>query len=117
MATILIIEDEDDLRLLLRLMLRSEAYEILEAATGAEAAELWSSADLVLLDIRLPDIDGLDLLRSLPDTGAPVIAMSAHAGRDIRAAAIEAGCIAYLTKPFAATELSDTIRTHLAAAS
>ena len=116
MATILIIEDEEDLRLLLRLSLRNEAYVILEAATGAAGAALWSSADLVLLDIRLPDINGLDLLRSLPVSATPVIAMSAHAGRDIRATAIEAGCVAYLIKPFTPTELTDAIRTHLAAA-
>lgn len=116
MATILIIEDEEDLRLLLRLSLSNEAYVILEAATGAAGAALWSSADLVLLDIRLPDINGLDLLRSLPVGATPVIAMSAHAGRDIRATAIEAGCVAYLTKPFTPTELTDAIRTHLPAA-
>lgn len=116
MATILIIEDEEDLRLLLRLSLSGEAYEILEAATGGEGAALWPSADLVLLDIRLPDINGLDLLRSLPLTATPVIAMSAHAGREIRAAAIEAGCVEYLTKPFTPTELTDAIRAHLPAA-
>jgi two-component system, OmpR family, KDP operon response regulator KdpE len=113
MATILIIEDEEDLRLLLRLTLSGEGHQILEAATGAAGAALWSDADLVLLDIRLPDINGLDLLRGLPVSATPVIAMSAHAGRDIRAAAIEAGCVEYLTKPFTPTELSGAIRTHL----
>lgn len=113
MATILIIEDEEDLRLLLRLSLSGEEYVILEAATGAAGAALWPSADLVLLDLRLPDINGLDLLRSVPVTAAPVIAMSAHAGPDIRAAAFEAGCVEYLTKPFTATELTDAIRRHL----
>lgn len=116
MATILIIEDEADLRLLLRLSLSGGAYVILEAATGATGAALWPSADLVLLDIRLPDINGLDLLRSLLPTATPVIAMSAHAGRDIRAAALEAGCVEYLTKPFTPTALTDAIRAHLPAA-
>jgi len=144
MATILIVEDEDDLRLLLRLSLMSEPHQILEAATGAEAAEQWSSADLILLDISLPDIDGLDLLRGTRDNaasvddaasvngatvngasvngasvngasvkGAKVIAISAHAGADFRAAAIEAGCVDYLTKPFRPTELLEAIRGHL----
>lgn len=113
MATILIIEDEEDLRLLLRFTLGGEGHQIVEAATGAAGAALWSDADLVLLDIRLPDINGLDLLRSLPVTATPVIAMSAHAGRDIRDAAIEAGCVEYLTKPFTPTELSGAIRAHL----
>jgi CheY-like chemotaxis protein len=65
MPTILIVEDEEDLRLLMRLSLSREPYTFLEAATGAEAAELWSKADLILLDLRLPDTDGLDLLREL----------------------------------------------------
>lgn len=113
MATILIIEDDEDLRLLLRLSLSGEDYVILEAATGSAGVALWPSADLILLDIRLPDINGLDLLRSLPVIATPVIAMSAHADRATSAAAIEAGCVDYLTKPFAPTELIDAIRTHL----
>jgi len=78
MPTILIVEDEEDLRLLMRLSLSREPYTFLEAATGADAAELWSSADLILLDLRLPDTDGLDLLRELGTTKAPIIAVSAY---------------------------------------
>lgn len=115
MATILIVEDEEDLRLLLRLTLSRENHVVLEAATGAAGAALWSQADLVLLDIRLPDVDGLDLLRSLPSTATPVIAMSAY-GRDIRDVAIAAGCVEYLSKPFTPTELTTAIRSHLSAA-
>lgn len=117
MATILIVEDEEDLRLLLRLSLNSEAYTFLEAATGDEAAELWSNADLILLDLRLPDIDGLDLLRRLGTKGAPVIAMSAHSAGHLGPDAMEAGCVAYLAKPFTAAELLATVRAALPAAS
>lgn len=113
MATILIIEDEADLRLLLRLSLSGEDHVILEAATGAAGLALWTRADLILLDIRLPDTNGLDLMRSLPQHATPVIAMSAHAGRDIAASAIEAGCVAYLTKPFTQAQLTDTINRNL----
>ncbi|MGQ0430842.1 MAG: response regulator [Microthrixaceae bacterium] len=113
MATILIIEDEADLRLLLRLSLRGEDHAILEAATGADGLALWPLADLVLLDIRLPDTNGLDLMRSLPPQTTPVIAMSAHAGNDISASAIEAGCVEYLTKPFTQTQLTDAINRYL----
>jgi len=113
MATILIIEDEADLRLLLRLSLSGEDHVILEAATGAAGLALWSGADLVLLDIRLPDINGLDLMRSLPPQSTPVIAMSAHAGREISASAIEAGCVEFLTKPFTQTQLTDAINRNL----
>jgi len=117
MATILIVEDEEDLRLLMRMLLRNEPHQILEAATGAEAAELWPRADLVLLDIRLPDIDGLDLLRGRDNQSTPVIALSAHSAGDLRAAALEAGCVDYLTKPVASSELLDAIREHLHATS
>jgi two-component system, OmpR family, KDP operon response regulator KdpE len=117
MATILIIDDDDDLRLLLRLTLGRASYTVLDAATGAEAAELWPSADLILLDLRLPDIDGLDLLRGIGNRTAPVIAVSAHSAGHRRAAAIEAGCADYLTKPFTATELLDAVRASLPATS
>lgn len=109
MATILIVEDEEDLRLLLRLSLSSQPYQILEAATGAEAEELWSSADLILLDLRLPDIDGLDLLRGLGSVSAPVIALSAYTADQLGPAAMEAGCVGYLTKPFTTSELLDVV--------
>lgn len=117
MATILIVEDEEDLRLLLRLSLGSEPYTFLEAATGAEAAELWSSADLILLDLRLPDIDGLDLLRELGNGNAPIIALSGYSVQQLGPDAMEAGCVAYLKKPFTASELLDTVRAFMPAAS
>lgn len=113
MPTILIVEDEDDLRLLMRLLLGREPYDLLEAATGAAAAELWSSADLILLDLRLPDIDGLELLRGMADNSTPVIAVSAHSEGHLRAAAIEAGCKEYVAKPFTASELLDVVRANL----
>ncbi|NMM24477.1 MAG: response regulator [Phycicoccus sp.] len=117
MATILIVEDEEDLRLLLRLSLGGESYSFLEAATGAEAAVLWSRADLILLDLRLPDIDGLDLLRELGSTAAPVIALSGYPADQFGPDAIEAGCVAYLKKPFTAADLLDTVRAALPAGS
>jgi two-component system KDP operon response regulator KdpE len=117
MATILIVEDEEDLRLLLRLTLSREPYTFLEAASGAQAAELWTSADLILLDLRLPDADGLDLVRDLGSTSAPIIAVSAYSADQLAAAAMEAGCSGYLTKPFTAKELRDAVRALLPAAS
>jgi DNA-binding response OmpR family regulator len=117
MATILIVEDEEDLRLLLRLTLSRDSYTFLEASTGAEAAPLWSRADLILLDLRLPDTDGLDLLRALGSSGVPVIAVSAYSADQLGAEAMEAGCVDYLTKPFTASELLDAVRAVLPAAS
>lgn len=117
MPTILIVEDEEDLRLLMRLSLSREPYTFLEAATGADAAELWSSADLILLDLRLPDTDGLDLLRELGTTKAPIIAVSAYSADQLGRAAMEAGCVDYLTKPFTASELVETVRAFMPPAS
>jgi two-component system, OmpR family, KDP operon response regulator KdpE len=117
MATILIVEDEEDLRLLLRLTLSREPYAFLEASTGAEAAPLWLSADLILLDLRLPDTDGLDLVRQLGSSKAPIIAVSAYSADQLGAEAKEAGCVDYLTKPFTAAELLDAVRAVLPAAS
>jgi len=117
MPTILIVEDEEDLRLLMRLSLSREPYTFLEAATGAEAAELWSSADLILLDLRLPDTDGLDLLRELGTTKAPIIAVSAYSADQLGLEAMEAGCVDYLTRPFTASELVETVRAFMPPAS
>lgn len=117
MPTILIVEDEEDLRLLMRLSLSREPYTFLEAATGADAAELWSSADLILLDLRLPDTDGLNLLRELGTTKAPIIAVSAYSADQLGRAAMEAGCVDYLTKPFTASELVETVRAFMPPAS
>lgn len=116
MSTILIVDDEDDIRLLLRLLLSKEPHEFLEAATGAQAAELWSRADLILLDLRLPDTDSLDLVRELGSKAVPVIAVSAHSAGHRRAAAIEAGCVDYLTKPFTSLQLLDMVHAFLPAA-
>ena len=103
MPRILIVDDEEDFRMLLRLSLEMVGHEVEEAATGQQALQRLGEEglDLVLLDIRLPDLDGLDVLRRLADGHPPVAVMSAHAdARRMRAEALGAGSVAYLEKPF-----------------
>lgn len=107
---VLIVDDEPDLRLLLRFQLETAGFEVVEASDGLMALEKAADADLIVLDIRMPGIDGFEVMRRLPDGHAPVIALSAH-GRSVGAnAALEAGCALYFTKPYDANELADAIR-------
>ncbi|MGH2694276.1 MAG: response regulator [Actinomycetota bacterium] len=107
---ILVIDDEPDLRLLVRLILESAGYEIVEAATGEEGLDLMTDERprLVLLDIRLPGIDGWEVLeRMRVDHGGdiPVIIMSAHSSPRTLEKAKEHGTQGYLVKPFKEAEL------------
>lgn len=106
MAAVLIVDDEPDIRMLTRLSLEGDAHEVVEAATGEKALELAGSSDfdLVLLDIRLPGIDGWDVLRSLradhgPDE-LPIVIMSAHSSESTLIRARQEGSNDYIVKPF-----------------
>ena len=116
---ILVIEDHEENRRLLRDLLTSFGYELIEAVTGEDgviAAEN-ERPDLVLMDIQLPGIDGYETTRRIKAKQAlnhiPVIAVTSYAlsGDDVKAFA--AGCDAYVTKPFDPAELLEKIREHL----
>jgi PAS domain S-box-containing protein len=103
-TTILCVDDDADNRLSLALLLRAEPYRVLEAATGHEALRLAPQADLVLLDVRLPDLSGLEVCRRLKADPAtrlvPVILLSGCLTRgEDQATGLEGGGDAYLTKP------------------
>jgi two-component system cell cycle response regulator DivK len=104
-ARILLIEDNELNRDMLRRRLERRGYAVAEAVDGLGglAAAKASVPDLVLMDLRLPDIDGREVTRRLradPATaGVPVIALTAHAMEGDREAALEAGCDDYDTKP------------------
>ena len=105
MATrrVLVVDDEDLIRWSLTERLRADGHEVLEAATAAEALEkAQAGVDLVLLDYKLPDEDGLSVLRKIreldPDT--LVIMLTAHKGVEIVVVAMKAGAFDYATKPF-----------------
>ena len=113
---ILIIEDELQTRRFLRATLRAHDYQIVEAVTVREglAQAMGRSPDLILLDLGLPDGDGLALLRSLRTTMAtPVIVLSARGREQDKVTALDLGADDYLTKPFGVSELLARIRAAL----
>jgi len=111
---ILIVDDDEALRESLALVLAAESYEVLAAADGEAALALLEKgpADVVLCDLRMPGVDGLELLpqlaRRLP--GATLILMSAHGGPDLAIEAMQRGAYDYLAKPFAPSEALLAIR-------
>jgi two-component system KDP operon response regulator KdpE len=116
LARVLIVDDEEQIRLFLRITLRAAAYETLTAATGREAIELCSAkkADLVLLDLGLPDVSGLDVIRAIRvwDT-TPIIVVSVRSDDADKVAALDAGANDYVQKPFSTAELLARIRATL----
>jgi two-component system KDP operon response regulator KdpE len=108
MSKALIIDDEVQLRRLLRMLLEARGYETVEAATaqaGIEQACI-SCPDVVLLDLGLPDSDGVTVLRRLREwTDVPVLVLSVRNQESVKVAALEAGADDYVTKPFGAAEL------------
>jgi two-component system cell cycle response regulator DivK len=113
---ILVIEDQEDNRRIMRDLLTSAGYEVIEAVTGEAgvmAAET-HSPDLILMDIQLPDFDGYEATRRIKANPAlssiPVIAVTSYAlsGDDVKA--YEAGCDSYVSKPFSPRELLAKIR-------
>ena len=113
---ILIIEDQEDNRRIMRDLLTSAGYKVIEAVTG-EAGVMSAEAhcpDLILMDIQLPDFDGYEATRRIKANPAlsaiPVIAVTSYAlsGDDVKA--YEAGCDAYVSKPFSPRKLLAKIR-------
>lgn len=112
---VLVVEDEADLRLSLGLTLRVAGHEVVEAATGQEglAAALHPAdgeePDAVLLDLRLPDLDGWEVIEQLRAAGRfpelPVVVASADADPAARQRARALGCVGYLVKPFEPEQL------------
>lgn len=104
---VLVVEDERDIRDLLRRYLERAAYSVITAASGSEAMRAIesSAADLVLLDLGLPDIDGLELLRIAKAMGTPVIALTARSAVEDRIRGLEHGADDYVTKPFSPKEV------------
>ncbi len=111
--TLLIVEDEEPSRRALADYLEHRGYEIHQAATALEAIRQWDAhrADVVLLDLGLPDLDGVEVVRRIRrEATTPIIILSARGDERDKIAGLEAGADDYLTKPFATDELNARIR-------
>lgn len=114
--TILIIEDESQIRRFLRATLSTHGYRLIEASTGQEGLQQATThpPDIVILDLGLPDCDGLDVTRSLREwTNVPIIVLSARGQEQDKITALDAGADDYLTKPFSVGELMARMRVAL----
>ena len=115
-ARILVVDDEPQIRKLIDISLRSQGYATLLAGTGREGLTLLASkgADLVVLDLGLPDIDGKDVLKELRQwSRVPVIVLTVRSGEEEKVALLDAGANDYVTKPFGVEELMARIRAFL----
>lgn len=114
--TILLVEDFDDTRLMMKMWLMRHGYRVLEAETGQEGVEVAQRErpDLIIMDMMMPGMNGLDATqrirqdRDLRQT--PIVAVSAYGVDEYRRIALAAGCNEYVSTPFEPTSLADLIR-------
>ena len=117
---ILVVEDQEDNRRILRDLLTSQEFVVIEAVTGAEGIDLATQErpDLILMDIQLPGIDGYEATRRIKADPAlghiPIIVVTSYALSGDDAKAFAAGCDGYVTKPFSPRQLLAKVREFLA---
>lgn len=115
MSRVLVIEDEDDIRLLARMILEGAGHQVTDASTGEAGLDAMQDGetDVVLLDIRLPGIDGWEVLERMRDmpasAGVEVVVMSAHSSGEALERAKTLGITNYLLKPFTREALLDAV--------
>jgi len=113
---ILVIDDEPPIRKLLRMGLNTQGYDVLEAPSGKSGLEMLSQdPDLVILDLGLPDVDGLELLRTIRGRkeGVPIVVLSSRGDEAGKVQALDLGADDYVTKPFGMDELLARMRAAL----
>lgn len=122
-ATVMVVDDTADMRELIAAELRSHGYEVVEAANGREAVELAGRAcpDLILMDIQMPGMDGLEAARLIREIKGlcrmPIVAFSAYGyGESNKWRALEAGCDEYVNKLDGIGRLEDIVGRYLRAA-
>jgi len=119
--TILLVEDFDDTRLMMKLWLARSGYRVIEAENGEEAVSFAQRElpDLIIMDMMMPGINGLDATRRIRQYQAlrqtPIVAVSAYGADEYRAIALEAGCTEYVSTPFEPDALRELIKSLLAA--
>lgn len=113
MTTVLVVDDEPQIRRALEVNLRVRDYTVLVATTGTEALRIAASAhpDIAVLDLGLPDLDGVEVIRGLRGwTQLPILVLSARDREDAKVTALDAGADDYVTKPFGMAELLARLR-------
>jgi CheY-like chemotaxis protein len=121
-ARVLVVEDNEMNMQLVEYLLEEGGYQIVKAASGEDALSIargGEPVDLILMDIHLPGIDGLSVIREMkadPQTGAiPILALTAHAMRGDKDRFLEAGCDGYISKPIDVKTFLTSIRSYLRA--
>ncbi len=110
---ILVVDDESQIRRLIKVSLEGHGFKVLEAANGQEGMDqlIGAKPDILLLDLGLPDVDGKEVVRRIREwSGVPIIILSARDQEEEKVAALDFGANDYLTKPFGIAELTARIR-------
>jgi two-component system, OmpR family, KDP operon response regulator KdpE len=110
---VLVVDDEPQIRRALRLVLRANGYDVVEVGTGEAALDSLTVQpfDLMILDLMLPDVDGVEVCRRLREwSRLPVVVLSAHGEEEVKVLALDEGADDYVTKPFSAPELLARMR-------
>jgi CheY-like chemotaxis protein len=114
--TILLVEDFDDTRLMMKLWLAKNGYKVVEADSGEAAIKAATEElpDLIIMDMMMPGLNGLDATQRIREHQAlrrtPIVAVSAYGADEYRAIAIEAGCDEYVSTPFEPSALAELIK-------
>ena len=120
LRTILLVEDFDDTRLMMKMWLVKNGYRVVEAETGEEAITVAQRElpDLIIMDVMMPGMNGLDATQRIREYQAlsrtPIVAVSAYGVDEYRSLAIEAGCNEYVTTPFDPNALAELIKSLIA---
>lgn len=115
MAKILIVEDYEDVRRMLTVLLESEHFRVLEASTGAQALKVIKNVrpDIILMDLALPGIDGFETIRRIRKIdgfqNTPIIVLTAHSGHSSYETALRAGTNYFMSKPIDFDELAEVL--------
>lgn len=117
--TILVVDDFDDTRWLLRTWLERRGFRVVEAENGREAISQAQSAapDLIIMDLEMPELDGLEATRQIREVErlatVPIVAVSAYGAEQFREPALAAGCNEYVSTPFDPADLERLIRSYV----
>ena len=118
-ATILVVDDFDDTRRLLRAWLERKGFRVVEAENGMQAISEAESEepDLIIMDLEMPELDGLSATRRIREcerlADVPIVAVSAYGAEQFRGLALQAGCNEYVSTPFEPKDLERLIRSYL----